>query len=329
MQGARAGLSVHALNAKYRADRLALESVNVVVPHGRTLAIVGPSGAGKSTLLRAICGLHRRVDGALSIDERRLDNLSPQERRAAMVFAGESLVAQKTVRANLRFVMRSHDEARIDDLAHVFGFQDLLDRRPAALSSGERQRVALARALLSDPDVLLLDEPFAALDPDLRVRLRDELLHVRERFTGPILFVTHDHSDALAVADDLAVLIGGRIEDSGEPQRVYDRPATMTVARFLGARPMNIVYEWGNRNVAAGFRPERLRIDARGRFSGTVQRIERTGADAYVHVATSNGTLVSRAPAGAAPAHGAQVWLDVNDADICLFQADTGRAIEQ
>jgi multiple sugar transport system ATP-binding protein len=327
MQGARAGLCVHSLIAKYRSDALALDGVDLVVPHGRTLAIVGPSGAGKSTLLRAICGLHAKVAGDLSIDDRSLARLSPQARRAAMVFAGESLVAQKTVRANLRFVMRKRDDKRIDDLAEVFGLELLLERYPAALSSGERQRVALARALLSDPDVLLLDEPFAALDPDLRVRLRDELLHVRERFTGPIVFVTHDHSDALAVGDDLAVLIDGRIVDSGEPQRVYDRPANMAVARFLGTRPMNIVYDWGNRSVAAGFRPERLRIDARGRFSGTVQRVERTGADAYVHVATSNGTLVSRAHASVAPAHGAQVWLDVDDADVCLFDANSGIAL--
>lgn len=318
---------MRALTARYRSEPPALFGVDFVVPHGRTLAIVGPSGAGKSTLLRAICGLHGRVEGELFIDERPLTNRSPQERRAAMVFAGESLVAQKTVRDNLRFVMRKRNDERIDDLAQVFGFESLLDRRPAALSSGERQRVALARALLSDPDVLLLDEPFAALDPDLRMRLRDELLHVRERFMGPIVFVTHDHSDALAVGDDLAVLIGGRVEDSGDPQRVYDKPATMDVARFLGTRPMNIVYEWGDRFVAAGFRPERLRVGESGRFNGRVERIERTGADIYVHVATSNGALVARVDSACAPSLGANIWLDVDDADICLYHAGNGKAI--
>jgi ABC-type sugar transport system ATPase subunit len=315
-------LVIRGLVAAYGAHaRPALDNVSVEVEAGRTLAMVGPSGAGKSTFLRSICGLHPVRSGDITYGGASLRAQVPQARRAAMVFADDALLAHLTIAQNLRFVMRKRDDVRMHELADAFGIARHLSRKPSQLSTGERQRASIARALLSDPCMLLLDEPFAALDPDLRVRLRDELLHVRERFSGPIVLVTHDHADAMAVADDLVVLIDGKIQDAGDPQRVYDRPATLGVATFLGDRPMNVVNAWdGDASAIAAFRPERVRIVSDGRFRGRVARLERTGPDAYVHVETFAGRILARVPAHDLPVLQSSVCLEVSDADIVVYR---------
>ncbi len=310
MNGER-GLDVRGLVVQFaRAGTPAIADVSFDVPPGRTLSVVGPSGAGKSTMLRAVCGLVRIARGEIAINGRSVVAEPPQARRAAMVFASDALARTMTVRENLGFVLRSRDGMdRVADVARALDVQSHLEKYPQQLSTGERQRVSIARAVLSDPAVLLLDEPLAPLDPDLRVRVRDEIVHVRERFAGPIVFVTHDHSDAMAVADDLVVLIDGRIEDSGDPQRVYDRPATARAAAFLGARPMNLVpgavFGWDG--GVAGFRPERASLASSGApLRGRVERVERTGADVYVHVRTPYGVAIVRAPAPDAPGIGSR-----------------------
>lgn len=241
-----------------------------------------------------------------------------------MVFASDALARTMTIRDNLRFVLRSRDETgRVENVARALDVQTHLDKYPQQLSTGERQRVSIARAVLSDPAVLLLDEPLAPLDPDLRVRVRDEIVHVRERFAGPIVFVTHDHADAMAVADDLVVMMGGRIEDSGEPQRVFDHPATARAAAFLGARPMNLVPGTAfdlSADIVAGFRPERATLSADpGQLHGRVERVERTGADVYVHVRTPYGVVMVRTAATQAPALGSDLGISVAEEDLCRY----------
>ncbi|MGA8386015.1 MAG: ABC transporter ATP-binding protein, partial [Candidatus Cybelea sp.] len=235
-------LSTHALVACYpRHARPALDCVSLEVSRGTTLAIVGPSGAGKTTLLRVIAGLLRASSGDVRMDGTSIAALAPQERRAALVFQDDALFDNMTVRENLRFALRRNGgapEVRVTELASSLHVAERLERRPRQLSGGERQRASIARALLSEPSVLLLDEPLAHLDPSLRRSVRDEIIGVRQRFAGPVLYVTHDHVDAMSVGDRLAVLIDGRLEDIGEPQRVYDAPRTLAVARFLGERPM-------------------------------------------------------------------------------------------
>jgi len=307
--------------------RPALDAVTLAVSSGRTLAVVGPSGAGKTTLLRVIAGLSRARSGDVRLDGTSIADLPPQERRIAMVFQDDALIETMSVRGNLRFALRKGagiGEGQLEATAsalHVVA--EHLDRRPRELSGGERQRASIARALLSDPVALLLDEPLAHLDPGLRRSVRDEVIGVRERFGGPIVYVTHDHAEAMSVGDELAVLIDGRIEDRGEPQRVYDAPRTIAIARFLGDRPMNVLAG----EPAIGIRPEHVRIVAGGDLRGRIARRESTGADAYLHVETSRGEVIARVPAALEAATNDLVGLEFPPQFVRRFDAASGVAI--
>lgn len=290
-------LATHGLAVRYphaAADALAPADLRVESAH--TLAIVGPSGAGKTTLLRAIAGLVR-AQGVVKLDERVFRGGDPpRERRIAMVFQHDPLVATMTVRENLRFAAR--DGASVDDIARRFGIAEHLSRRPHDISGGERSRAAFARAVLSGARALLLDEPFAHLDPPLRADMLRWMRALRDTFRGPILYVTHDHRDALAAGDRVAVLIGGRIVDVGEPARVYHRPASLAAAQFFGERPMNVLdgRAFDRPGLRAAFRAEAVRIAADGWRARVLERTY-TGSDAYLLVGTDHGEIVMRVPA--------------------------------
>ncbi len=319
-------LATRALVAGYAARRApALDRVSIDVAAGKTLAVVGPSGAGKTTLLRAIAGLLPVRGGDVLLGDALVTALPPQERRIALVFQDDALFANMTVRQNLRFAQRrgasAHAVAATATALHV---DQHLDRRPRQLSGGERQRASIARALLSDPLALLLDEPLAHLDPSLRRSVRDEVIGVRQRFAGPILYVTHDHVEAMSVGDALAVLVEGRVEDVGEPQRVYDSPRTLAVARFLGERPMNLLSDGG---TIVGIRPERIELAADGALRGRIARRETTGADAYLEIETPRGTVVVRVAASRDAGCGELVGLDLPAQHLRRFDPETGTAI--
>ncbi len=304
---------------------LALDRVSIGVAAGKTLAVVGPSGAGKTTLLRAIAGLAPVRSGEVRLGDARVTALPPQERRIALVFQDDALFANMTVRQNLRFAQRGGANAdAVAATATALHVDNHLDRRPRQLSGGERQRASIARALLSDPFALLLDEPLAHLDPSLRRSVRDEVIGVRQRFTGPILYVTHDHVEAMSVGDALAVLVEGRIEDVGEPQRVYDSPRTLAVARFLGERPMNLLSDGG---TIVGIRPELVELAADGALRGRIARRETTGADAYLDVETPRGTVVVRVAASRDAQCGELVGLELRAQHVRRFDPETGTAI--
>ncbi len=321
------GLSTEALVVHYAGRSApALDRVSIDVPDRTTLAVVGPSGAGKTTLLRTIAGLLPTNSGDVRLGGESVAALPPQERRIALVFQDDALFTNMTVRENLRFAVRRRDADNdaVAATALALHVGEHLDRRPRQLSGGERQRASIARALLSDPRALLLDEPLAHLDPSLRKSVRDEVIGVRQRFPGPILYVTHDHVEAMSIGDSLAVLVEGRIEDVGEPQRVYDSPRTMAVARFLGERPMNF---WRDDGVIIGIRPECVRLVSEGGWPGRILRRETTGADAYLDVETERGNLVVRVPATNGARPGDLVALEFAQQFVRRFDLVSGIAI--
>jgi multiple sugar transport system ATP-binding protein len=320
-------LSTSGLCFRYaNAARPALDRVSLEIPNATTLAVVGPSGAGKTTLLRVIAGLLRAQSGDVRLDDESIADRPPQGRRIALVAQDDALFAHMSVFENLRFALRRRDtsDARIRTVAETLHVQSKLGRRPRQLSGGERQRASIARALLSDPAALLLDEPLAHVDPSLRRSVRDAVIGVAQSFAGPILYVTHDHVEAMSIGDRLAVLVDGRVEDAGEPQRVFDAPRTLGVARFLGERPMNLFEQDG---TVVGIRPERIAVLENGGLAGRVMRRESAGADAYLEVETTRGRLTVRVPAASGLHAGDGVALDLPADALRRFDRTTGLAL--
>lgn len=298
---------------------------------GRALSVLGPSGAGKSTLLRVLAGLDIADSGHVRLDDRDVTDLPAERRNIALVFQNDALFPHLSVAANLAFSPRlvaaspANKRERILEIASALDIDSLLDARPRDLSTGERQRASLARALLSAPAALLLDEPFAHLDPPLRLRTRDYLTSLQHRFHGPTIYVTHDHAEAMANGSMLAVLIDGRIQQCDRPERVYDRPETLDVARFVGNPPMNIVAD-GTR--AIGVRAENIRIEPESPRRSFVQRYEWLGADAFVWCESSWGKVAARVAPGA-PRHaaGEEIGLAFAPGSERYFDAATGCAL--
>ncbi|ONM48556.1 sulfate/molybdate ABC transporter ATP-binding protein [Nocardia donostiensis] len=229
-------------NAKKRYGSFAaLDDVSLDIPSGELTALLGPSGSGKSTLLRAIAGLESLDSGVVVISDRNVTTTPPQDRGIGFVFQHYAAFKHMTVRDNVAFGLRIRKRpkaeitAKVDELLGIVGLDGFQHRYPAQLSGGQRQRMALARALAVDPQVLLLDEPFGALDAKVRADLRTWLRRLHEDVHVTTVLVTHDQEEALDVADRIAVMNAGRIEQVGSPEDVYDRPANEFVMSFLGA----------------------------------------------------------------------------------------------
>ncbi len=224
-----------------------IHGVSLDIADGELVVLVGPSGCGKSTLLRMVAGLERITAGTLRIGERVVNDLEPAERDIAMVFQNYALYPHMSVRGNLAYGLKNRGfsrediEARVKTAADMLEIAPFLDRRPRQLSGGQRQRVAMGRALVRDPAAFLFDEPLSNLDAKLRVQMRVEIRRLQRRLATTSLYVTHDQIEALTLADRLVVLNEGRVEQIGTPSEVYDRPATLFVAGFIGTPPMNIL----------------------------------------------------------------------------------------
>ncbi len=226
---------------KNYGDFRAIDDVSLDVPAGSLTALLGPSGSGKSTLLRAIAGLEVLDSGRIEIEGRDVTDVPPQRRGIGFVFQHYAAFRHMTVRDNVGFGLKIRKESkavirsRVDELLDLVGLGGLQDRYPAQLSGGQRQRMALARALAIQPQVMLLDEPFGALDAKVRAELRDWLRHLHDEVHVTTILVTHDQEEALDVADNIAVLNNGRVEQVGGPTELYDHPANAFVMGFLGS----------------------------------------------------------------------------------------------
>ncbi len=274
-----------------------LRGVSFSVSDGETLVILGPSGAGKTSLLRVIAGLEIADSGTLELDGRDVLRVPGERRRVGVVFQEDALFPHMTIYENLAFPLRMKRasapeiDRRVRAVAQSLEIASHLRHRPSRLSGGERQRAALARAVLSDPRVLLLDEPFAHLDPQLRAHVRRQFVTFRHTFTGAAIHVTHDHVEAMSIGDRVAIMMDGYIVQCADPQHVYDFPADVEVARFLGSPPMNLID--GEREIV-GIRPENVRIDPASALRGNVVSRESAGADIFVQLRTPRGEVSAR-----------------------------------
>jgi sulfate transport system ATP-binding protein len=284
-------IEVHHITKRF-GDFVALDDVSMSIPAGGLTALLGPSGGGKSTLLRVIAGLEFADDGTVDIEGVDATDLPAQHRDVGFVFQHYAAFKHLSVYRNIAFGLeirkRSKDEirARVQELLELVHLEQFADRKPAQLSGGQRQRMALARALAVDPKVLLLDEPFGALDAKVRKELRDWLRRLHDEVNVTTVFVTHDQEEALEVADEIVVINEGRIEQIGTPDQLYDEPASDFVMRFLGP-----VTELGHHLV----RPHdiELRPAAAGTgVPGTVTRITRVGFEVRLDVTTADQVVL-------------------------------------
>jgi sulfate transport system ATP-binding protein len=272
---------------------VALDDVSVDIPSGQLLALLGPSGGGKSTLLRIIAGLERADSGAIHIDGVDATRLSPQRRNVGFVFQHYAAFKHLSVRRNVAFgleirkVPKPEISRRVDELLALVHLEQFADRLPSQLSGGQRQRMALARALAVEPKVLLLDEPFGALDAKVRKELRDGLRRLHDDVHVTTVFVTHDQEEALEVADTIVVINDGRVEQVGRPDELYDQPANEFVMRFLGP-----VTQLGGELV----RPHDIELSAAdpggGAVQGVVARVTRVGFEVRIELALGDATVL-------------------------------------
>jgi ABC-type sugar transport system ATPase subunit len=296
-----------------------LKNINLEIEDGSFCVFVGPSGCGKSTLLRIISGLESPSSGTIEIDGKDVSNSEPSERGIAMVFQNYALYPHLTVRENIGFGLslarrpKAEINDKVDAAAASLKLKHLLDRKPKALSGGQRQRVAIGRAIVRDPKVFLFDEPLSNLDAALRAQMRIELTDLHKKLKTTMIYVTHDQVEAMTMADKIVVLNGGHIEQAGNPMALYNKPASVFVAGFIGSPRMNI-YEG---EIAAklgakiyGIRPEHVSLTTdKGKWKGTVSHIERLGADAIVHLDTDElGLLVARTLGDVSYNVGEQLW---------------------
>jgi multiple sugar transport system ATP-binding protein len=292
-----------------------LHGVDIRIADGTFTVLVGPSGCGKSTLLRMIAGLEEVSGGEIRIGARRVNDVPPKERDIAMVFQNYALYPHMTVRDNMAFslMLAKNDKATIADKVHraadILALTPLLDRYPRQLSGGQRQRVAMGRAIVRDPQVFLFDEPLSNLDAKLRVAMRTEIKELHQRLKTTSIYVTHDQIEAMTMGDTIVVMHDGRVEQAGNPLELYDRPANLFVAGFIGSPAMNFLpgtlrrdgngavveLEDGTRlpaprgasgadgqAVVYGVRPEHLVLADDGGMPVRVAVIEPTGADTLV-----------------------------------------------
>ncbi|WP_421952851.1 ABC transporter ATP-binding protein [Pelagibacterium sp.] len=360
-------LSIEALEKSYGAVEV-LKSISLSIDAGDFLVLVGPSGCGKSTLLNCIAGLEETSSGTISIDGRDVTNIPPRDRDIAMVFQSYALYPTMTVAENIAFGMkirkveRSEQDRKIADVAKLLQIEHLLNRRPAHLSGGQRQRVAMGRALVREPKLFLFDEPLSNLDAKLRVEMRAEIKALHQRLDASIVYVTHDQIEAMTLGTKIVVLKDGVIQQFATPAEIYDTPANLFVADFMGSPPMNLVAArvsprdqgvsirfgegadehaisatnppvalaaYSDKPVIVGIRPEDFSVAKGGSLDLTLraEMTEHAGSDNFTTFALAGKRLMARLSGKARVAVGDEVPLSVDTSHICYFDPQTTRRI--
>jgi len=338
-----------------------VRGLSLEIADGEFMVIVGPSGCGKSTLLRMVAGLEPITSGEIRIDNKVINLLEPAERDIAMVFQNYALYPHMTVYDNMAYSLRIRKMSKPDidttvrGVAQTLGLEKLLERKPGALSGGQRQRVAMGRAIVREPKVFLFDEPLSNLDAKLRVQMRLELQTLHQRLRTTSLYVTHDQIEAMTLADRMIVMNAGAAEQIGTPQEVFDKPASVFVASFIGSPPMNLIEveidASGNSvrttegaaitlpapapesirggRATLGLRPEHLLAGSAG-MDMKVGMVEILGSEQLVHGHIGKQPAILRCSTNSLerPAPGAQISVGIHDASrVHWFSAETGRRV--
>ncbi len=321
-----------------------IKGVDLDIEEGEFVVFVGPSGCGKSTLLRMIAGLEETSRGQILIGDRDATAEPPSKRGLAMVFQSYALYPHMSVRDNVGFPLKSAGlpkaeiDAKVDDAARILKLDDYMERRPKDLSGGQRQRVAIGRSIVRDPTAFLFDEPLSNLDAALRVEMRYEIAKLHQTLKSTMIYVTHDQIEAMTLADRIVVLEFGKIAQVGTPRDLYERPANLFVAQFIGSPRMNVFsadavvsIDLPDTAASVGIRPEHIEITTpgAGQIEGVVDVLEYLGADTFVIISCgAAGQITVRVNGTASNQPGDTVGLTVSHDHMHVFDAN-GYAIAQ
>ncbi len=335
-----------------------IKGVDLDIKTGEFVVFVGPSGCGKSTLLRMIAGLEEITSGDLTIDGERMNDVDPSKRGIAMVFQSYALYPHMTVRENMGFALRfagvpkAEIEQRVGEAANILELGPLLDRKPKQLSGGQRQRVAIGRAIVRHPKIFLFDEPLSNLDAELRVHMRIEIARLHKKLATTIIYVTHDQVEAMTLADKIVVMRGGVVEQVGSPLDLYDDPANLFVAGFIGSPKMNFLKgivdaggtqvrlpDFGNAtipvaikeatpgsSVTIGIRPEHFGDSGSASLDLTIDMLEHLGGETFAYARHGDGELIIiETKNGRGLKSGDSIAARFDPAAVLVFDADGRR----
>lgn len=335
---------------KHWGQAQAVSNIDFKVQSGQFTVLLGPSGCGKSTTLRLIAGLDKPSSGSIHIGGRDVTQLPPAQRKISMVFQSYALFPHLSVRDNILFGVRVRKEpraayeTRLKRVADILGLAHLLERRPAQLSGGQQQRVALGRAIIADAPVCLMDEPLSNLDAQLRQEMRREIRALQQQLNMTMIYVTHDQTEAMSMADQVILLREGRIEQDAAPADLYAQPATAFAARFIGMPPMNllplqahaqglaiagssvVLRELGQTPLQLGLRPEHIRLADASETTAPalVETVEYFGADTIIGARIGSASLLVRAPGQHRFNAGESVHLAWDASDQYFFDQQSG-----
>ncbi|MEM1362049.1 MAG: ABC transporter ATP-binding protein [Pseudomonadota bacterium] len=340
-------------------DFVAVQSSSFTVEDGEFFMLLGPSGCGKTTTLRMIAGLELPSSGKILIDGEDVAQKPASERDIAFVFQMFALYPHMNVRRNLAYPLVSQSmpktdvKAKVDEVARILGIEDILNKPVSGLAGGDRQRVALGRAIVREPKAFLMDEPLGALDTEFRERMAEELRALHDRIGATTVYVTHDQLEAMQMGDKIVVMNHGVIEQFGTPQDIYDKPATMFVADFIGSPSMNFLQsaaklapgsaeirldeadiaippmrESHDGPLVFGVRPEHIQLADDAPYRAKVIATEYLGTTQIVTLDTAAGDVKARVSSAQNAREGETVGLKFNSATVTLFDKDTGRALK-
>jgi multiple sugar transport system ATP-binding protein len=358
-----AGLELKNIEKIYPNGFHAVKDFNLDIEDKEFIVFVGPSGCGKSTTLRMIAGLEEISDGELYIGDKLVNDVAPKDRDIAMVFQNYALYPHMTVYDNMAFGLKlrkkpkSEIKERVTDAAKILGIEDLLDRKPKQLSGGQRQRVALGRAIVREPKVFLMDEPLSNLDAKLRVQMRAEISKLHQRLATTFIYVTHDQTEAMTMGTRIVVMKDGIVQQIADPHTIYQNPANMFVATFIGSPQMNMINcklteennafyaefngnkvaipenrakklkDYANKEVVLGIRPEDIYVSNEGNIKVKVEVTEMLGSETYLYLNMDGSNMIARVEPNTRVEIGSNINIGFDTKQIHIFDKETEKAI--